>query len=669
MRIALLALLLVSISNVSLAQQNELFSMSLEQLIHVQVKSTALVEEPLAHTSYSVTPSHRDDWERLGVRNLGELLNRMPSTVANIGRGASRVVAVRGYLDADPSAGIAVRFDGVPINKIREFGGTMALDGFDLNLLQSSELIRGPGSSLHGNAAFHGVLSLETLDPKGSGGHASVAFGSFDYSAAALTGNMSRAGSDLTLGMAYRNIGDVDQAYSYVDNNTGDPGVSARRNARKNSNLLAKYRHTSGAFNWHATIYGQKFDAQELVGAGTSGLGDHGPKDKTDYSDDMQLSKLGAEYAANDNSHVNAMMFYWQYQDRFHIDVTNLASIAQEYVTQREESHRGVQLHHTLDFGENQYLTYGYEYLVSRFEKFTRQERNPGEDWGDAFKLPGPGFERELHSVVVDGRQAVGNKGLLLSYGLRWDHYSDFSDQYTPRFGLSQALSKNQILHLTYGEGFRAPLLYERFRSGPVAANPNLEPERLKSIELKYTLATTTLFHNLTLFYNEWNETIEPYILETPINGAIVQFTNLGRSTAQGAEYQITGRWQSWLVEAAASYVHDKNETSGETYTRFPQWLADFNVGYQISSQWQLNCVNRYMIYENYLTNSGNSVNPDDYFRTDIVMNWANTFNWRLGVAIRNIFNRDNYVQYTDGRPEGLQDESRNVSAQVSYSF
>ena len=53
--------------------------------------------------------------------------------------------------------------DGIPMNFITLGSAFDSLPNFELGILDKVELIKGPGSSIYGSNAFHGVLLLKTF--------------------------------------------------------------------------------------------------------------------------------------------------------------------------------------------------------------------------------------------------------------------------------------------------------------------------------------------------------------------------------------------------------------------------------------------------------------------------------------------------------------------------
>jgi iron complex outermembrane receptor protein len=74
---------------------------------------------------------------------------------------------------------------------------------------------------------------------------------------------------------------------------------------------------------------------------------------------------------------------------------------------------------------------------------------------------------------------------LTFSLGLRYDRYSTFGGTTNPRAALIYQPFEMTTVKLLYGQSFRPPNAYEQYYEGAgQEGNPNLQPERVKTMEL-----------------------------------------------------------------------------------------------------------------------------------------------------------------------------------------
>ncbi len=119
--------------------------------------------------------------DRLAPTHANEALGRVPGAWASRGSGQEQLLALRSPVLTGPGAcgAFLVLDDGVPI---RPAGFCNVNQLSELNLAQAArvEVLRGPGSAVHGSNALHGVVAVQPRLP-GDGGGLRLELGSDDY--------------------------------------------------------------------------------------------------------------------------------------------------------------------------------------------------------------------------------------------------------------------------------------------------------------------------------------------------------------------------------------------------------------------------------------------------------------------------------------------------------
>lgn len=119
--------------------------------------------------------------DRLAPTHANEALSRIPGAWASRGSGQEQLLALRSPVLTGPGAcgAFLVLDDGVPI---RPAGFCNVNQLSELNLAQAArvEVLRGPGSAVHGSNALHGVVAVQPRLP-GDGGGVRLELGSDDY--------------------------------------------------------------------------------------------------------------------------------------------------------------------------------------------------------------------------------------------------------------------------------------------------------------------------------------------------------------------------------------------------------------------------------------------------------------------------------------------------------
>lgn len=669
-------MLSVWLGNTALAYDNDLFDLPLDELLQVTITSTSYFNQSVMESASSVSHTDSSRWDELGVRNVGELLNTLPSTVAPQGYNRTRVIAIRGYFNYSIDSGVATQLDGVPINLLRFGTSALAIDGHDLSVLDNIELIRGPGSSLHGADAFQGVLSMNTVAHGDTGVKTRVEAGSEAYQAGSLVSHYSDGTQQLTTALAYRNLGDQDQQYAYIDPDSGLPAESTRTNALENRNLVIKYSTRDDHHNrYHVSAYHMNLDADQLPGVAAQ-TGEHIMKDRdwAGYGAQLNLLKLGFEHEFSHELSSSVMAYYWDYNDREALDLRNLAPSPLNFYQQSDtqEHHWGIKAINRHQFHGGSNLAYGYEFNRAENDAFTTTRITES---GSKVVAPNnqQGAETEYHSLILDGHYQAdlfAEQRSTWIYGSRLDAYRDFDTQVSPRLGYIHGFTADRVAKLVVSRSFRNPNTFELYGSNSVLPNPDLEPETLDNIELTLQHNGQHRFSSLTLFKNRWRHSIRALPLTAPVNGATVQFKNTTQSEAWGVELEAMQRWDRLRVDGSASHVISRNQETMQEYEAFPDWMLNVGVGYALSHTTDLYVFNRFH-HRKAASVPDYGIEPTQgssrLFRTDMTISWQWQPNLKTQFTVRNLFNRENYMPSYFERIDGVADNQINASLSIEW--
>lgn len=139
----------------------ELADMSLEELSALEVVSVSRKAQRLADTPAAVTVLTAEDIRHSGARSIPEVLRLVPGVqVARIGAGRW-AVSVRGFNSRFASR-LLVQVDGRSIYSPMFSGVTWTFETLMLEDVERIEVVRGPGASLWGANAVNGVINIVT---------------------------------------------------------------------------------------------------------------------------------------------------------------------------------------------------------------------------------------------------------------------------------------------------------------------------------------------------------------------------------------------------------------------------------------------------------------------------------------------------------------------------
>jgi len=167
---------------------NQLASLSLEQLMSLEVTSVSKHAEPIANAPAAIHVLTGDDIRRSGATSIPEALRMVPGVnVAQINPGAWAISA-RGFNSRFANK-LLVMIDGRSVYTPLFSGVYWDVQDTLLEDIERIEVIRGPGASLWGANAVNGVINIITKDAfatqggllSGGGGWQETAFGSARY--------------------------------------------------------------------------------------------------------------------------------------------------------------------------------------------------------------------------------------------------------------------------------------------------------------------------------------------------------------------------------------------------------------------------------------------------------------------------------------------------------
>lgn len=181
-----------------------------------------------------------------------------------------------------------------------------------------------------------------------------------------------------------------------------------------------------------------------------------------------------------------------------------------------------------------------------------------GESWNRVIatgeRKPGVDKQMDEFAGYVDFRQDLG-EWLSLDAGIRVDYHSHVGTEWIPQGGLSFHLPRRMEMKAMVSKGFRNPTIREMYMFPP--QNPDLKPESLMNYELSFSqrLFNGALFYGVNLYYIDG----ENMIATVPTNGKPLN-VNTGEIENWGIEtnigYRITSHWQ---VNANYSWLHMEN--------------------------------------------------------------------------------------------------------------
>ncbi|MBA3054316.1 MAG: TonB-dependent receptor [Sphingomonadales bacterium] len=497
------------------------------------VVTATRTEAPLAEVGQSVSVVTRAEIERYQSVQAADVLARLPgvSVAASGGFGQPTSVFVRG---ADNSQSL-VMIDGVRINDPADVGGGFDFGSFAIGQFDRVEFVRGAQSVLWGSRAIGGVINFITRKPTDDWqGRAQAEYGWRDQRrlGASLSGMAGPVG--LTLGGNWLKS----DGYSAFSEARGaierDGYESSSANLRAELALGGGFTADAGGYYSRAN-YG--YDA---FGADAANFGVK--RDVTGFTN--------LRYAGLDG----------RLQGRLGFGLTDSHRVSDDavygpYVTDGRNERIEAQLAFTPITQVT--VLVGGETEKSRFND---NYGSTGETRLDS------GFASLTLRPVT---------GLTLNGGVRHDDHRDFGTRTTLSANGAYAFAgvDGPVLRASYGEGFKAPSLYQLYtNTGFTALQPETATAWDASIEQPFAQGHGRL--SLAWFDRRTTNLID-------YDFATYTYFNVGRIRAKGIELAMAvSDWQGFDVNLAYTWTDARNQLTGTRLARRPENVVSASIDY-----------------------------------------------------------------------------------------
>ncbi|WP_426000172.1 TonB-dependent receptor plug domain-containing protein [Caulobacter sp. DWR1-3-2b1] len=482
--------------------------------------------DKLSETPVSMTVITGETLRQRQAVVVSDLLSRTPGVTVtrNGGVGGSTQVRIRGA-ESDQTA---VLIDGVKLNDPSSTGGGYNFANLLAGDVSRIELLRGPQSTLWGSQAIGGVVSMITKTPDSAlsgdaaieGGSRATAYARFGAGAGGAWGGWRLAASQYTT--------------------AGISNFAESRGGKEKDG----YRNTavSGRLDLNVT------DAVALDGrvSYTAGRNEfdgfpapfYAFADTPEYGKIRELvSYLGARLSSFDGALASRVGYSYTQTDRDNYDPTLSAP-------------------KTFDSrGTDNSLEYQGAWTINpvwRAVFGAETERT----W---FRTASPSFSPQVdrHATGMDSvygqLQAKPAPGLTLTGGVRRDEHDTFGGSTTYQAGAAWSLNEGAtVLRANYGEGFKAPSLYQLYSD---YGNTTLKPEEAKSWDLgvEHALLEGRLRGSVTYFSRDTKNQIDFVSNNTPPNFG--GYANTAKTKADGVEVEASYEVNT-IVTVSTNYTN-----------------------------------------------------------------------------------------------------------------
>ena len=548
-----------------------LVGLGIEQLLEIDVPTVSGVsryDQKVTDAPASVSIVTADEIKKFGYRSVAEILRSVRSFYISYDR-QYNYLGVRGFSPpGDFNTRILVLIDGNRLNNNVYDQAPIGTDfPLDIDLIERVEVIRGPSSSIYGSSAFFGVINIITrtgTDLRKT--EVAVSGGSMDtYQGRVTYGNKFATGLELLFsGTAYYSGGAPTLYFPEFNTPEQNHGIAQDLDRDR------AYRLYGQVSLGDVTLSGIYSARHKTVPTGYFETVFNNPYDKS--NDNYSYLDLKYRHQFDDLSELIAKVTYNNYF--YTANYAHAGATPGDPFTVDADGVRGEWLSGDVMYTRRLFSQHLVTAGVNYWNNFKQEQTYTSST--------SPVLDDDRTSYVLGlyvQDEYVPFKSLILSLGVRYDYYSTFGSNFSPRAGLIYKLFDTSIFKLLYGQAFRAPNVFERnyYDGISTKGNSNLTPEKITTYELTYDqYYGEHLRSSLSGFYYQCHDLIIQR--PDPADG-LMQFSNLGQVTAKGLEAEIAGAWSNGLkAKLSYSYQNARNDQTNTSLPNSPRHLAKFNL-------------------------------------------------------------------------------------------
>lgn len=636
--------------------EQDLSKLNLEDLMNIPVYSASKRTQNSSDAPSSVTVITADEIQKYGYRSLAEILESVRGFYVTYDRDYS-FVGVRGFGRlGDSNNRLLVLIDGHRIND-NVFGqpylGTEFLVNVDM--IERVEIIRGPSSSLYGADAFFAVINVITRKSQQlQGAELSFTGGSYDTFQGRASYGARFHDVDLALSGTFYNSQGPSIFFPEFDSPATNNGVTRSTN-------YEDFQHIIGTVSFNGFTLQALFGARDK-GVPTAYFGSLFDNPHTKNIDRHQYLDLSYRHSLGHAWDVALRTSYDHATLRgplaFATGISDSPTTLDTYSFLGEWWDSEIQLSHAL--GEKHKITFGTE-IIDNF----KQNQTNTIDLDHS-------IDTDPQSSVIWALYAQDDFAimpkLILSAGVRYDHYTQFGGTTNPRLGLIYHVAPPTTLKLLYGTAFRAPEPFEISPDfGGFDQNLSLRPETIRNVE---GVVEQHLGERFTLTGDVFRSWIKNLItLESdPADGNSI-YRNTQQVTSTGVEFELNAHFSAGLQgRGSYSYTVARQPLPNQLFPNSPRQLGKLNLSVPVVRR------SLFASLDAQYTSSVQSLGGNAISGFGILSATAlgHVFNKHLDLSA-SLYNLLNKKYFNPGRPEDpedtLQQDGRNFRLKLTAHF
>ncbi|MBI5816047.1 MAG: TonB-dependent receptor [Nitrospinae bacterium] len=572
---------------------------AVRELLSILDSTTELATKTRLNKDYvpgMITVLHSVDLKEQGIRTLWEAISAAPGMDISMETMGARKLNVRGATETFSSGSVKLMIDDVPVNQSYD-GVASTFWKMPVEQIDRIEIVRGPGSSVHGEFAYLGVINVVTV--KGaSGAYAGV--GSFSYANGGAAVNFRDLEKSYSLDLSVHGWRTKGADVTSGPDAISGPPYDLASTSFAPGKVSLRDEYTSGSARLRFKDFSMMFNAQEAGSGEYYGLSISLPE----YSDRVAVRASMKNAEARQLVEITPSLDVelragW-------LETTNLEDTLQivppgfgfggevlypdgwyntNYVKERrydggvDVKWRGIAGHKILASA-----TYSTAKVIETWEEInvdpvTFVQLPSMQRYEGAIALDGANDTRNVTSAAIqDEIEVTGN--LALTATLRTDSYSDIGSTVNPRIAAVWHPAEGHIFKAQHATAFRPPTLFEVAKTAEDSPGYSVYPETITTNDLAYIYRTHDLMLGVNVFLSEMKNILRNYGYS---------YINESGATTRGAELEfeklVGGSVKIW---GNVSYAQTKDDITGESIQDSAKWLGNLSAIWKPASDFSL---------------------------------------------------------------------------------
>ena len=501
---------------------DELWEMSLEELMQLEVKIITKKALPIRETPAIITVISEEEIQNSGLRDLKEILELfVPGFQFGVDVEGAVGISVRGMWATEGK--VLLMIDGLECNE-EMFSNTFFINHYTVDNIKKVEISRGPGSAIYGGYAGLSVINIITKDHSDS--YLSSSYSQMDKSYAQRYANF--------------NVGKKHKDFSFTLNGAYSQGVKSQRDnidyfgnektMNQNSDINTTFINTNIKYkglNIRTITDLYHYQQIDLWGENSPIL--------LDQHTDTYLYEISYDLKINDK-HKLIPKFVYKYQEPWHLDVPSEEYVNSKFITKYYEG-----ITHSWDIKPKINLLTGTEYFYSALNLPKNHK-----DYEETFNNNTNTLAVSNYSIY--SQLIIINKIVNFTFGGRYDFSSEYGLSFVPRVAFTK-IFRNLHFKAMLSQSFRTPggIILNRIPQGV----KGIEPEKATNYEFETGYSSGHFYFGINLFSVTFDKVI---VYGSDPETGLGTYINSGMLGTNGLEAEI--KYRQKYVNLMINYAY-----------------------------------------------------------------------------------------------------------------